>query len=104
MEAMALCRPVIATYVGGIPELVRSDENGWLVPAGSVAELANAMRKALATPPQQLALMGERGRRIVLERHDLAVECRKLAALFTAAMHSDQVWPPRLPGRPRATR
>ena len=34
MEAMALRRPVLTTYVAGIPELVRPGENGWLVPAG----------------------------------------------------------------------
>ena len=34
MEAMALRRPVISTYVAGIPELVRDGEHGWLVPAG----------------------------------------------------------------------
>ena len=36
MEAMALRRPVISTFVGGIPELVHSGEHGWLVPAGDV--------------------------------------------------------------------
>ena len=36
MEAMALRRPVISTYVAGIPELVISGEHGWLVPAGDV--------------------------------------------------------------------
>ncbi|MEI4479854.1 glycosyltransferase, partial [Klebsiella pneumoniae] len=35
MEAMALRRPVISTYVAGIPELVRDGDTGWLVPAGS---------------------------------------------------------------------
>jgi glycosyltransferase involved in cell wall biosynthesis len=94
MEAMALCRPVIATYVGGIPELVRSGETGWLVPAGSVAELANTMRQVLATPARQLAEMGERGRQVVLERHDLSVECTKLTALFAEAMHGHRVRPP----------
>src|SRR5208283_1487037 len=33
MEAMALRRPVLSTYVGGIPELVRAGIDGWLVPA-----------------------------------------------------------------------
>ena len=88
MEAMALRRPVIATYVGGIPELVRVGETGWLVPTGSVGDLANAMRQALATPARQLAEMGERGRQVVLERHDLAVQCAKLTALFAETMRS----------------
>ena len=40
MEAMALRRPVLTTYVAGIPELVRPDEGGWLFPAGDVEALA----------------------------------------------------------------
>lgn len=82
MEAMALRRPVIATYVGGVPELVRPGENGWLVPAGSVEDLAGAMSEALSTPVQQLDRMGERGRQRVLERHQAAVQADRLADLF----------------------
>ena len=40
MEAMALRRPVISTYVAGIPELIHPGEHGWLVPAGDVEALA----------------------------------------------------------------
>ena len=43
MEAMALRRPVLSTYIAGIPELVIADENGWLFPAGDVAALAEAL-------------------------------------------------------------
>ena len=39
MEAMALRRPVISTFVAGIPELVAPGEHGWLVPAGDVEAL-----------------------------------------------------------------
>src|SRR6185369_10675230 len=39
MEAMALRRPVVTTFVAGIPELVRDGENGWLVEAGKLARL-----------------------------------------------------------------
>jgi glycosyltransferase involved in cell wall biosynthesis len=82
MEAMALGRPVIATYVGGVPELVEAGENGQLVPAGSVEDLANAMKELLRAPDRRLQEMGERGRQRVLERHDLSAEVRRLAALF----------------------
>ena len=37
MEALALGRPVISTWVAGIPELVESGKCGWLVPAGDGA-------------------------------------------------------------------
>ena len=49
MEAMAAARPVIATYVAGIPELVQPGRTGWLVPAGDVDALANALVR-LADP------------------------------------------------------
>ena len=50
MEAMALKRPIISTYVAGIPELVRPGEHGWLVPAGDVDALAHAMQACLDAP------------------------------------------------------
>lgn len=86
MEALALGRPVIATSVGGIPELVRPGENGWLVPAGSVEDLAQAMREALGAPAERLDLMGERGRQRVLELHDLAAQVRTLAQVLEGAI------------------
>jgi glycosyltransferase involved in cell wall biosynthesis len=43
LEAMARSRPVIATAVGGVPEVVDHAENGWLVPAGDVVALADAL-------------------------------------------------------------
>ena len=47
MEAMALRRPVISTYVAGIPELVRDGEHGWLVPAGDVDALVRPLSSVL---------------------------------------------------------
>ncbi len=85
MEAMALRRPVIATYVGGTPELVLPGENGWLVYPGSIEELVGAMREALRAPARHMDGMGERGRRRVLERHDVSVEVARLARIFEEA-------------------
>jgi glycosyltransferase involved in cell wall biosynthesis len=85
MEAFALGRPVIATYVGGMPELVEPGASGWLVPPGAVAPLAAAMREALALPAEHLAEMGERGRQRVLSHHAAGAEVARLEALFHAA-------------------
>jgi glycosyltransferase involved in cell wall biosynthesis len=82
MEALALGRPVISTYVAGIPELVRPGVNGWLVPAGSVDALAVAMREALTAPADDLARLGRAGSALVRERHDGRAEAAKLSALF----------------------
>lgn len=83
MEAFAMGRPVISTYVAGIPELVVSGENGWLAPAGSVEDLVAAMRLALFAPPEALAEMGRKGRQRVMEQHAVATEAKKLARLFS---------------------
>jgi len=69
MEALALSRPVIATAIGGIPELVDS-ECGWLIPAGSEAALMEAMHAALHVSPDELVAKGAVGRDRVRKMHD----------------------------------
>lgn len=86
MEAMALRRPVLCTYVAGIPELVRDPETGWLFPAGSVDALAAAITDCLARPPAELRRRGEAGQRRVRERHSIDVAAAKLACLFRTAL------------------
>nr|WP_314543902.1 glycosyltransferase [uncultured Massilia sp.] len=82
MEAMALRRPVLSTYVAGIPELVSTGVNGWLVPSGSAEALAAAMESCLSASPADIEKMGKAAQRIALERHDIACETRKLAGHF----------------------
>lgn len=82
MEAMALRRPVLTTYIAGIPELVVDGEHGWLFPAGSEGELVRAMRECLEAPVEQLERMGAQARARVLARHDVGRESVRLAALF----------------------
>jgi glycosyltransferase involved in cell wall biosynthesis len=82
MESLALRRPVITTYVAGIPELVESGVCGWLVPAGGVQELADAMRQILLADPKDLEQMGEAGMKRVAQNHNANTEARKLAQLF----------------------
>lgn len=64
LEAMACGTPVVASRVGGIPEVVVDGETGWLVPPGDEAALARALRDALADPARARR-MGEAGRRRV---------------------------------------
>ena len=85
MEAMAQGRPVLATAIAGVPELVLGGETGWLVPAGNEAALGHAMATLAATPVEELARMGLNGRERVLARHDVRTEAAKLGALFMAA-------------------
>jgi glycosyltransferase involved in cell wall biosynthesis len=85
MEAMALGRPVISTYIAGIPELVHDGVNGWLIPAGDVQALADAMRDVLQCDDQALAAIGARARERALDRHSIDTEAHKLVAHFRAA-------------------
>jgi glycosyltransferase involved in cell wall biosynthesis len=82
MEALAMQRPVIATSIAGVPELVRPGENGWLIPAGNVNELVSAMREAVEAPLSRLNQMGAAGARRVRERHFTGTEVDKIEALL----------------------
>jgi glycosyltransferase involved in cell wall biosynthesis len=79
MEALALGRPVITTYIAGIPELVKAGENGWLIPAGSICALTAAIEDCLSRSSDEIERMGDAGRRIVIERHSIDIEAGKLA-------------------------
>lgn len=82
MEAFALGRPVVSTFIAGIPELVETGKNGWLVPAGSLEHLTAALREVLVAPVARLEAMGRAGRERVIERHDVAKSGRAMAELF----------------------
>ena len=82
MEAFALGRPVITTYVAGIPELVVPGRSGWLVPAGSVDALATAMREALTMDPAALDQMAALGEVQVRKLHDVRASAKELSALL----------------------
>ncbi len=81
MEAHAAGRPVITTYIAGIPELV-DDATGWLVPSGDVPALVDALRACMDSDPATLAAMGAAGRARVGANHDLAQSAAALKAQF----------------------
>jgi len=73
IEAMAMGKAVVATDAGGVPEIVRHGETGWLVAPGQPDRLAEAVRQLLADG-EQSGRFGLAGRRVVedgfsLERH-----------------------------------
>ena len=83
MEAMALGRPVVTTYIAGIPELVIPGENGWLMPAGSLDSLVSTMRQVLQTSDKEVQRLGNNARQRVIERHSIDTEAKKLAMFFS---------------------
>jgi colanic acid/amylovoran biosynthesis glycosyltransferase len=82
MESLAMGRPVVSTMIAGIPELVKNDENGWLITAGSVESLVGALRSVVTATPEALNKKGLAGRERVKLQHYLPTEGAKLEALF----------------------
>jgi glycosyltransferase involved in cell wall biosynthesis len=70
IEALAAARPVVATRVGGVPDVVRDGEDGFLVDLGAVDQLADALAQ-LAEDPKLRESMGEAGRARVLPRYSV---------------------------------
>ncbi len=81
MEALACRRPVIATAVAGVRELVRDGETGLLVSPGREDELADALERLLKDPALRRR-MGEAGRRVVADGYDIDASAASLSRLF----------------------
>jgi glycosyltransferase involved in cell wall biosynthesis len=86
-EALALGRPVVATQVGGMPEVVREGETGLIVPPGDAAALAAALRRLLEAPETRRAF-GVRGAADARRRFAPAVFCRAVADAYDAVLAS----------------
>jgi glycosyltransferase involved in cell wall biosynthesis len=81
LEAMALGRPVVATAVGGTPELVADGETGLLVPPRDVAALTAALKRVLDDEGLRNRL-GEAGKRRVAERFSSEAMTRDVLAVY----------------------
>ncbi len=84
LEAMAVGVPVIATAVGGIPEMIDAEVTGWLVPPRDAAALADRLRWILDHPGEAEAV-GRRGREMTARRFSIEGYRRGYAALFDQA-------------------
>ncbi|HEY2322371.1 MAG TPA: glycosyltransferase, partial [Thermoanaerobaculia bacterium] len=84
IEAMAAGRPVVASTISGIPELVEDGVNGFLVDATHAERIAQAIRK-LAENPQLRDRMGRAGQEKVRRQFDIRVTGERLLSLFKGA-------------------
>jgi glycosyltransferase involved in cell wall biosynthesis len=82
VEAMAMCRPVIACGTGGVPEIITHGRDGWLVEERSPEAVATAMAKLLRDR-DLCRLMGERARQAVRERFTPRQQCATAVSLYT---------------------
>jgi glycosyltransferase involved in cell wall biosynthesis len=90
MEALAMGRPVLGTYIAGVPELVEAGQNGWLVPAGNAESTAQAIIQILQTPTDRLTQMGNAGVQKVRQNHNARTEAVKMKQLFEALGQTQQ--------------
>jgi len=81
LEAMAAGLPIVATSVGGLPELVEDGRTGYLVPPSNVAALANSLRLLIVDPKRRQA-MGIAGRRRAFEHFSVNRMVSEIAAIY----------------------
>jgi glycosyltransferase involved in cell wall biosynthesis len=83
LQALAMRCPVVASDVGGVPEIIRPGETGWLVPANDAGALAEAILDVLANRAKAWR-MAERGRTLVEEKHSLVTMGVQMEQLYRA--------------------
>ena len=81
IEALAAGRPVVATRVGGVPDVVRDGEDGILIDPGSPEQLADALAR-LAGDPELRARMGDSGRSRMIGRYAVSRLVDDVDALY----------------------
>lgn len=89
LEAMLYQIPCIVTDAWALREIVRPDINGDLAPVGSIEDLADKIVR-LVSAPERLAIMGRRGRDMVLQRFTWAAVVERIVAALAGSHHNDQ--------------
>ena len=85
LEAMGRRIPLIATAVGGLPEMVADGMSGLLVPPGDAEALAKSVR-FLTDRPEERQRMGEAGRAAIESRFSMAERMKRVRALYERLM------------------
>jgi glycosyltransferase involved in cell wall biosynthesis len=86
LEAMTVGLPVVATAVGGVPELIKQNETGYLVPPQEPESLANAMLEMMSRSTEQRLQMGEAARARVEAHYSLEVVVDRWESLIRSAV------------------
>ena len=85
IEAMAAGKPIIATRVGGVPEIVEQGHNGLLVSPMQSKELAEACVQLLQDKPSRIE-MGQLGQELARQRFDIHTQAKKLGNIYEAIL------------------
>jgi glycosyltransferase involved in cell wall biosynthesis len=90
LDAMAMARPVVATRVGGIPEMVEDGLNGLLVPPRDPSALADALI-TLINRPDERKRMGQAGRARMLEKFSAEAMVAATEAVYRKILESKRI-------------
>jgi glycosyltransferase involved in cell wall biosynthesis len=85
LEAMASALPIVGTDTGSNSELVSQGETGFIVPVGDAAALGDSIARLMADPPLR-ERMGRRGREIVEERYNAAINVPRILQVMKRAV------------------
>ena len=89
MEAMAMEIPCVATFITGIPELIRDGVDGLLAAPSDDAGMADAIRRLMDDPELRRSL-GRAGRQRVVERYNLEVNIARLGEIFRRRLEASE--------------
>jgi glycosyltransferase involved in cell wall biosynthesis len=95
LEAMALARPVVASAVGGIPEIVANEGSGLLIDPKNVEELTEALQRLTQHPALRLRL-GQMARQVVVREFSVERMMSQYAALYREVIGGEPTkvgWP-----------
>jgi len=87
LEAMTLSKPVIATKVGGIPEIITHEKNGILIEPGNPIEIENALNRLINDSDLRFRI-GLEGRKTIEKHYNEASICDKILSLYHRILSS----------------
>ncbi|MFC5624584.1 glycosyltransferase family 4 protein [Algoriphagus winogradskyi] len=82
LEAFGSCVPVVAYNVGGIPEVLKNNETGWLVEAGDTQAFINALSEVLSTSSKDLNRITSNAKKLVEKNYQIDQIAKKFEAFY----------------------
>src|SRR5690606_1417223 len=90
LESLACGTPVIAFRIGGMPDMIRHGENGWLAPPFEVGELARLISEALRTTEHERDRLRRSAREGIVENFSMEVEAQHMLGLYREVISTAQ--------------
>ena len=81
LESMNHGLPIISTYVGGIPEVITNNDNGYLINPGDTDQLTEALSSLITNDPLRID-MGKKNRKMIHNRFDMQALMKDLSNIY----------------------